>query len=66
MDTRSTAVKRHAHLSYLLRMIVPVKALTPPVFVSPTSVFSWSGELRQTAFTTAAREPAQDAAGLSA
>jgi beta-lactamase regulating signal transducer with metallopeptidase domain len=54
--------KRHAHLSYLLWMLVLVKSLTPPVFVSPTSVFSWSGELRQTVFVPAAWEPPQDAA----
>ena len=34
--------KHRPHLSYLLWMLVVLKCLTPPVWSSPTSVFSWA------------------------
>ncbi len=34
--------RHRPHLSYLLWMLVLVKALTPPVWASPTGVFSWA------------------------
>lgn len=34
--------KRQPHLAYLLWMLVLVKALTPPIWNSPTSLFFWS------------------------
>ncbi len=39
--------KRHPHMSYLLWMLVLVKALTPPVFVGPISIFNWPAESSQ-------------------
>ena len=57
-----TVGRRHAHLSYLLWMVVLLKALTPPVFVSPTSVFSWSEDLGRSAPAPAVWNPPQDAA----
>lgn len=34
--------KHRVHLSYLMWMLVLVKALTPPIWNSPTSLFFWS------------------------
>ena len=34
--------RRRPHLAYILWMVVLVKGLTPPLWSSPTSVFSWT------------------------
>ena len=34
--------RRRPHLAYVLWMLVLVKSLTPPVWTSPTGLFSWS------------------------
>ncbi|MEX2111991.1 MAG: M56 family metallopeptidase [Pirellulales bacterium] len=34
--------RRRPHLAYLLWMLVVVKALTPPLWPSPTGIFSWA------------------------
>lgn len=36
------ACRRRPHLAYLLWMLVVVKCLTPPLWSSPTGVFSWA------------------------
>jgi beta-lactamase regulating signal transducer with metallopeptidase domain/thiol-disulfide isomerase/thioredoxin len=36
------ACRRRPHLAYVLWMVVLVKCLTPPLWSSPTSVFSWA------------------------
>ena len=36
------ACRRRPHLAYILWMVVLLKALTPPLWSSPTSVFSWT------------------------
>jgi beta-lactamase regulating signal transducer with metallopeptidase domain/nitrous oxidase accessory protein NosD len=35
--------RRRPHLAYVLWLVALVKCLTPPVWSSPTSVFSWTG-----------------------
>lgn len=35
--------RRRPHLAYMLWMLVVIKCLTPPVWSSPTGVFSWVG-----------------------
>ena len=44
--------KRRPHLAYLLWMLVLVKALTPPVFSGPVSIFSWSWTAEKTVSAT--------------
>ena len=34
--------RRRPHLAYLLWLLVIVKCLTPPIFASPTGLFSWA------------------------
>src|SRR5690606_13162592 len=46
--------RRRPHLAYLLWMLVVVKAVTPPVWSSPTSVFSWA--LAETVVTSSGSE----------
>jgi beta-lactamase regulating signal transducer with metallopeptidase domain len=41
--------RRRPHLAYLLWMIVIAKCLTPPVWSSPTSLFSWATMTRPAA-----------------
>ena len=36
------ACRRRPHLAYLLWLLVVVKCLTPPLWSSPTGVFSWA------------------------
>ena len=36
------ACRRRPHLAYLLWMLVIIKAITPPVWSSPTGAFSWA------------------------
>ena len=37
-----TACRRRPHLAYLLWIVVILKCLTPPVWSSPTGLFSWA------------------------
>lgn len=46
--------KRRAHLAHVLWMLVIIKCLTPPLWSSPTSMFSW---LRATAVTSHSETP---------
>jgi beta-lactamase regulating signal transducer with metallopeptidase domain/Leucine-rich repeat (LRR) protein len=48
--------RRRPHLAYLLWMLVIVKAITPPVWSSPTGAFSWARAETVAAQTIAARE----------
>ena len=34
--------KKRPHLAYVLWLLVIIKCLTPPVWSSPTGVFSWA------------------------
>ncbi len=36
------ACRRRPHLAYVLWLVVLVKCLTPPLWSSPTSLFSWA------------------------
>jgi len=36
------ACRQRPHLAYLLWLVVLVKSLTPPIWSSPTSIFSWA------------------------
>lgn len=36
-----TVTRRHAHLSYVLWLVVLVKCVTPPIWSSPVSALSW-------------------------
>ena len=45
------ACRQRPHLAYILWMVVLLKCLTPPLWSSPTGVFSWT--LRGTATRTA-------------
>lgn len=71
--------RRRPHLAYLLWMLVIVKAITPPVWSSPTGAFSWAmnetiaeqtvsanllpGSPPLLAFTPAEKPPASNSAG---
>jgi beta-lactamase regulating signal transducer with metallopeptidase domain len=48
--------RRRPHLAYLLWMVVILKCLTPPIWSSPTGIFSW----------TMSRSPATGSPGASA
>ncbi|MBN2217105.1 MAG: hypothetical protein JW719_06995 [Pirellulales bacterium] len=39
------ACRRRPHWAYVLWLVVLVKAVTPPIWTSPTGVFSWTGSL---------------------
>ncbi len=39
--TTRLACRRRPHLAYLLWMLVVLKAITPPLWASPTGLFSW-------------------------
>ncbi|MBN2021764.1 MAG: M56 family metallopeptidase [Pirellulales bacterium] len=61
-----TLGRRHAHLSYLLWMMVLVKALTPPLWTSPTGVFGWSGDAARVTSDPSLSRPVVDGARQSA
>jgi len=50
------ACRRRPHLAYVLWLVVLVKCLTPPLWSSPTSVFSWA-QTSPAATTQATNEP---------
>jgi beta-lactamase regulating signal transducer with metallopeptidase domain/Leucine-rich repeat (LRR) protein len=56
------ACRRRPHLAYLLWMLVVVKALTPPLWTSPTGVFSWALAERQVAVAQSAPQFAHNGA----
>jgi len=39
--TTKSITRKHAHLSYVLWLVVLVKCVTPPIWSSPVGVFSW-------------------------
>ena len=57
--------RRRPHLAYVLWMLVILKCLTPPLWSSPTGLFSWA-QLRRTAPTAEIRLTSVDAAAHAA
>ena len=50
--------RHRPHLAYLLWLLVIIKCLTPPIYSSPTGIFSWAVTRLQTAPPPAAEEQA--------
>ena len=58
--------RHRPHLAHALWLVVLVKCLTPPLWSSPTSIFSWAAREPGTPFTIAsAVSPADTSIGLT-
>ncbi|MEW4489377.1 M56 family metallopeptidase [Thalassoglobus sp. JC818] len=57
--TVRTLTKHASHFSYAILLLILIKTITPPLWSSPTGVFSWVAPNRTAAVSTPAKTPSQ-------